>query len=165
MPIYEYQCSKCGTLEVFQRITDSPLKSCPTCKSSVTKLISRSSFHLKGTGWYATDYASKGRNGTRYDGAGDTQSKDTSKSDSSSPSAPVTRSPAARSARPVSVQVPCERATSQSAIRCAAPSCRFRAVPAGVSCDLRLFVAGATTKSNPPSVEAPGARRSRRWPT
>ena len=86
MPIYEYQCSKCGTLEVFQRITDDPLVRCPTCRSKLTKLISRSSFHLKGTGWYLTDYAAKGRNGTRHEGAGEAESKGITKSESSSSS-------------------------------------------------------------------------------
>lgn len=60
MPIYEYDCSKCGHIEVFQSITDDPLTRCPTCKRKVTKLISQSSFQLKGTGWYVTDYAGKG---------------------------------------------------------------------------------------------------------
>jgi putative FmdB family regulatory protein len=59
MPIYEYQCVQCGRLEIFQRITESPLVRCPTCQRRVTKLISQSSFHLKGSGWYATDYARK----------------------------------------------------------------------------------------------------------
>ncbi|MGH7821308.1 MAG: FmdB family zinc ribbon protein [Candidatus Binatia bacterium] len=60
MPIYEYQCTKCGTFELSQRITDSPLRRCPSCKGKVTKLISQTSFQLKGSGWYLTDYASKG---------------------------------------------------------------------------------------------------------
>ena len=59
MPIYEYQCPKCGEFEVTQRITEDPLKRCPTCKSKVRKLISNTSFQLKGSGWYATDYAKK----------------------------------------------------------------------------------------------------------
>jgi putative FmdB family regulatory protein len=62
MPIYEYQCSKCGRLEIFRRITDGPLARCPACGRKVTKLISQSSFHLKGGGWYVTDYARKGSN-------------------------------------------------------------------------------------------------------
>jgi putative FmdB family regulatory protein len=64
MPIYEYQCSKCGHLEIFQRITEKPLERCPTCQRKVTKLISQSSFHLKGSGWYITDYARKGAGDT-----------------------------------------------------------------------------------------------------
>ena len=63
MPIYEYQCQKCGTFEATQRITDKPLAKCPNCKGKVKKLISNTSFQLKGTGWYVTDYARKGQNG------------------------------------------------------------------------------------------------------
>ena len=63
MPIYEYQCKKCGVVEVTQRITDSPLERCPTCRSRVSKLISQTSFHLKGSGWYLTDYARKSNGG------------------------------------------------------------------------------------------------------
>jgi putative FmdB family regulatory protein len=60
MPIYEYRCQKCGDFESMQRISDPPLKSCPTCRRKVTKLISSTSFQLKGSGWYITDYARKG---------------------------------------------------------------------------------------------------------
>jgi putative FmdB family regulatory protein len=59
MPIYEYDCGTCGTFEVTQRITDKPLRRCPTCKGKVRKLISSTSFQLKGSGWYVTDYAAK----------------------------------------------------------------------------------------------------------
>jgi putative FmdB family regulatory protein len=59
MPIYEYDCPKCGEFERTQRITDEPLKRCPTCRSKVRKLISNTSFQLKGSGWYVTDYARK----------------------------------------------------------------------------------------------------------
>lgn len=70
MPIYEYQCENCGTFEVTQKITESPLRKCPTCKSKVKKLISNTSFQLKGTGWYITDYARKDKNvGKRDNGA------------------------------------------------------------------------------------------------
>ena len=61
MPIYEYQCQKCGTFETTQRITEKPLTKCPTCKGKVRKLISNTSYQLKGTGWYITDYARKGK--------------------------------------------------------------------------------------------------------
>jgi putative FmdB family regulatory protein len=57
MPIYEYKCPKCGVFEAMQRITEPSLKKCPTCKSKVERQISRGSFILKGSGWYATDYA------------------------------------------------------------------------------------------------------------
>ncbi len=59
MPIYEYKCRQCGDFEVTQKITDKPLVRCPTCKGKVKKLISNTSFQLKGTGWYITDYARK----------------------------------------------------------------------------------------------------------
>jgi len=60
MPIYEYQCRKCGKqFEAFQGITEPELKACKFCKGKVQKLVSLSSFSLKGTGWYATDYAGK----------------------------------------------------------------------------------------------------------
>ncbi len=60
MPIYEYKCKKCGKqFEMFQGIADPPAKSCKFCKGHVHKLMSVSSFHLKGSGWYATDYGGK----------------------------------------------------------------------------------------------------------
>ena len=63
MPIYEYQCGKCGhQLEAFQKFSDAPLTECPTChQDSLTKLISATAFHLKGTGWYVTDTRDKGK--------------------------------------------------------------------------------------------------------
>lgn len=65
MPIYEYQCQKCGTFETTQKITEKPLSKCPTCKGKVRKLISNTSFQLKGTGWYITDYARKGKSDSK----------------------------------------------------------------------------------------------------
>ena len=60
MPIYEYKCSKCGEVfEAFQKITDLPLTECKFCRGKVEQLISHSSFQLKGSGWYLTDYAKK----------------------------------------------------------------------------------------------------------
>jgi putative FmdB family regulatory protein len=59
MPIYEYKCPKCGVVEVMQGIKEKPLKKCPQCKAKVERMISSSSFVLKGSGWYATDYAKK----------------------------------------------------------------------------------------------------------
>ncbi|HTY62492.1 MAG TPA: zinc ribbon domain-containing protein [Acidobacteriota bacterium] len=64
MPIYEYQCSKCGEVfEAFQKITDEPLTKCKFCQGKVEKLISQSSFQLKGSGWYLTDYARRSSSG------------------------------------------------------------------------------------------------------
>jgi putative FmdB family regulatory protein len=72
MPIYEYRCEKCGDFEEMQRITDPPLARCPKCKGKVRRLISSTSFQLKGSGWYATDY---GRTGAGNGGKKDTVEK------------------------------------------------------------------------------------------
>lgn len=82
MPIYEYLCKKCGEFELMQRITDASLTRCPTCRGKVTKLISSSSFQLKGSGWYVTDYA-------RKDGKGKDASKE-SKTDTKTETKPAT---------------------------------------------------------------------------
>lgn len=61
MPIYEYGCTKCEhKLEAIQKMNDEPLVKCPACgEDSLKKLISASAFHLKGSGWYKTDFAGK----------------------------------------------------------------------------------------------------------
>ena len=68
MPIYEYECPRCGRFEVIQKVSDRPLRSkpgCafPDCPNAARRLISACSFELKGSGWYKTDYASSGGNG------------------------------------------------------------------------------------------------------
>jgi putative FmdB family regulatory protein len=71
MPIYDYACEKCEReFEVEQRITDEPLKTCPKCKSrKVKRLISQTSFVLKGGGWYSDLYSSsKGEKADKKDG-------------------------------------------------------------------------------------------------
>jgi putative FmdB family regulatory protein len=68
VPIYEYQCSKCGEIfEAFQKITDDPLAECKFCSGKVEKLISQSSFQLKGSGWYLTDYSRTGSGSSATD--------------------------------------------------------------------------------------------------
>ena len=65
MPIYEYECQQCGKVfETIQKFSDPRLTEC-LCdeKAPVTKLISAAAFHLKGTGWYVTDFRDKGRKG------------------------------------------------------------------------------------------------------
>lgn len=67
MPVYEYQCTKCGEVEeAFQKISDAPLSTCSHCEGKLKKLISQSTFHLKGSGWYVTDYggSKSGASGT-----------------------------------------------------------------------------------------------------
>lgn len=59
MPVYEYECCKCGkVVEAWQSLSDEPMTDCPDCAGSLKKLISMSSFRLKGGGWYADGYAS-----------------------------------------------------------------------------------------------------------
>lgn len=59
MPIYEYQCQACENIvEAWQSISDPPLSTCPECTGEMKKLISSTSFQLKGGGWYADGYGS-----------------------------------------------------------------------------------------------------------
>ena len=62
MPIYEYKCRKCGQVtEVIQKFSDRPLRKCRDCSGRLDKLVSRSSFMLKGGGWYAEGYSGNGK--------------------------------------------------------------------------------------------------------
>lgn len=62
MPIYEYECTKCGNIEeALQKFSDKPLTKCKHCSGKLHKLVSQSTFHLKGSGWYVTDYADKSK--------------------------------------------------------------------------------------------------------
>jgi len=82
MPLYEYECDACGhRFEVIQKFSDAPIDKCPVCGSTVHKLQSAPAFHLKGTGWYATDYAKSGSTGEPKGG------KDGKKSEGASGSA------------------------------------------------------------------------------
>ncbi len=86
MPIYEYECTQCGKVEeALQNFSDDPLTQCKHCSGTLHKLISQSSFHLKGSGWYVTDYANKSRGDSPPAEGGKTESKtDSSKSDEGS---------------------------------------------------------------------------------
>jgi putative FmdB family regulatory protein len=73
VPIYEYECVKCHqTTEALQKFSDPPLTDCPHCTGRLKKLMSLNSFHLKGSGWYVTDYAGKkpGTQGDKSSGGG-----------------------------------------------------------------------------------------------
>ncbi len=63
MPIYEYRCSACGfEKDALQKMADAPLVDCPECgKPNLVKLVSAAGFHLKGSGWYATDFKESGK--------------------------------------------------------------------------------------------------------
>lgn len=107
MPIYEYSCPKCGEFDVMQKITDGPLKKCPTCKSKVSKLISNPAFHLKGGGWYITDYGRKG--------GGDGKSSDSGASESKSDDSSSTTSEAKSEAKSEKKEKKADKKTSASA--------------------------------------------------
>lgn len=83
MPIYEYRCKGCKKeFEVLQKITDEPLAACPKCGKQVKRLISQTSFSLKGGGWYKDGYASSG-------GKGSTSSSSAKKTEKKADKAPA----------------------------------------------------------------------------
>lgn len=88
MPIYEYECQQCNQVtEAMQKFSDSPLSECPHCQGTLRKMISQSSFHLKGGGWYVTDYARKGDSTlpAKKDKPAESSQKASEKSSDSSP--------------------------------------------------------------------------------
>jgi putative FmdB family regulatory protein len=87
MPLYEYLCSKCGEkFEVIQKFSDAPLTVHEACGGSLEKLTSAPAFHLKGSGWYATDYAKSGSSSQKKDSdKKDADTKAESKSTDSKP--------------------------------------------------------------------------------
>jgi putative FmdB family regulatory protein len=90
MPIYEYRCEKCGShFEVIQKFSDKPLKFCSSCKGRLTKLISQTSFQLKGSGWYVTDYAKSGKTTSKSDESSKPAAESSNKSETPSKKEPV----------------------------------------------------------------------------
>ena len=78
MPIYEYRCATCGfEQEYLQKMSDAPLTDCPECgKAALVKMVSAAGFHLKGSGWYVTDFRDKGKKpAAGKDSAADKESK------------------------------------------------------------------------------------------
>lgn len=95
MPIYEYQCGICGhQLEAFQNFSEAPLTECPEChKPALSKLISATSFQLKGTGWYATDFRDKGKKpASTNEGSSESSGKSESSGAADSTDTPKTKS-------------------------------------------------------------------------
>jgi len=84
MPIYEYQCAACGHVtEAWQKFSDAPLSTCPACGGPLTKLISNCAFHLKGSGWYVSDYSSSRPNSAAPEAAKDSGEAGSDKSSAS----------------------------------------------------------------------------------
>jgi putative FmdB family regulatory protein len=82
MPIYEYQCQSCGKrTERLQSLAGPPLAACPACGGEVKKLVSAPAVQFKGSGWYVTDYAGKGK-----DKGGESKSESKSESNAESKS-------------------------------------------------------------------------------
>lgn len=93
MPIYEYECTNCGkTQEVIQKFSDAPLETCSTCSGKLQKLMSQSSFHLKGTGWYVTDYANKSKSASSKQEKAQSEPSKGSTSDSGKEATPAPES-------------------------------------------------------------------------
>ena len=87
MPIYEYECEKCGhQTEIMQRFSDPPLSTCEQCHGPMKRLISQSAFHLKGSGWYVTDYARKSKSDTSDVSSGKKDAVDTKSESKETPS-------------------------------------------------------------------------------
>ena len=78
MPIYEYRCSVCGyQSEYLQRMSDAPLTDCPECgKRTFNKMVTAAGFHLKGSGWYATDFKTASKPKTEKDKPAESSGKD-----------------------------------------------------------------------------------------
>ena len=88
MPIYGYRCSNCGNqFEVYQKMSDEPVQTCPKCQGKVTKMLYPNGVVFKGSGYYSTDYkgssASSASNGSSSSGESKPEAKPESKSDSS----------------------------------------------------------------------------------
>jgi putative FmdB family regulatory protein len=90
MPLYEYECEKCGhRFELIRKFSDPPLEVCPKCGGAVRKLMSSPAIQFKGTGWYVTDYAKKDQVAPSKSGeskAGEHKSGDAGSADSKSDS-------------------------------------------------------------------------------
>jgi len=87
MPLYEYQCEKCGNkFEIIQKFVDAPLTIHEGCGGKVERLISASGLHFRGSGWYVTDYARGGASKSEGKSSEKSEGKSEGKSDSKSES-------------------------------------------------------------------------------
>ena len=105
MPIYEYDCPECSqTVEVIQKISDPAPSSCPQCHTltPLQKRVSRSSFRLKGTGWYETDFKNKGKKSEKSHSDKKPEVKAETKSESKSETKPAEKTAKKESTKPKS---------------------------------------------------------------
>lgn len=87
MPLYEYQCGKCGSVfEVIQKFSDQPLAVHESCGGAVERLISAAALQFKGAGWYVNDYAKSGSGGAKASEGGEKKSAEPKSGDSGSSS-------------------------------------------------------------------------------
>lgn len=95
MPLYEYQCDACGQrFEVIQKFSDAPPEACAKCgKGPVQRLLSSPAIQFKGSGWYITDYAQKGKSDSSG-GAEKSQTTDQAAKSEKTDSKADTKSPA-----------------------------------------------------------------------
>jgi len=108
MPLYEYQCEKCGhRFEKIQKFSDKPIKKCPECGGKVTQVISAPAVQFKGSGWYVTDYAKK--SSAPADGAKDSKKEDKPKPEAGA-SEVSAKEPAAKEPKKGSSSAKTERA-------------------------------------------------------
>src|SRR5256885_7284513 len=85
MPLYEYQCKKCGhRFEKIQKFSDKMVKKCPDCGGVVEQMISAPAVQFKGSGWYVTDYPKKSQAPASEGGSKESKKDEKSKSESSS---------------------------------------------------------------------------------
>ena len=117
MPLREYQCDACGhRFEVIQKMSDPPLEVCPKCGEVLRKLQAAPAFHLKGSGWYATDYAKKDSSSAKSED----ESKGTAKGADKDKDKSETKTDTAKSAE--SSEAPSSSASSTASTTPAKPS-------------------------------------------
>ncbi len=103
MPIYEYSCQKCGAhIEIMQKISDKPLTRHGKCGGKLEKEWSQTSFQLKGSGWYVTDYARKDGGGKEKKNAKSAEASTSSSESSTKSSSESSTKPAASTTAPSS---------------------------------------------------------------
>ena len=84
MPLYEYRCRSCKrTVEVLQKLDDRPLRKCEECSGRLDKLVSRTSFQLRGGGWYADGYGKSSKSKSSESSSSSSSSSSPSSSSSS----------------------------------------------------------------------------------